>query len=125
MNLTPFQAYRAMYRFLSEVYDMLDNDTLGALLNALTLEKSGLPKNKRLKDDWTQLCTSSGRQEFTAKESWYLMEEFLRAVALATDTFQMEKLVSYVSLHENDAEAQSSWNESVSWATGQETGWPE
>ena len=114
-----------MYRFLSEVYDTLDNDTLGALLNALTLEKNGLPKNRQLKDDWTKLCTSSGRQEFTAKEGWYLMEEFLRAVAMAADTFQMDKLVSYVSLHENDPDVQAMWTESTTWAEEQETDWPE
>lgn len=114
-----------MYRFLSEVYDTLDNDTLGALLNALTIEKNGLPKNKQLKDDWTRLCASSGRLEFNATESWYLMEEFLRAAALAVDTFSMDKLISYVSLHENDPGAQSMWNESVTWAAEQETDWPE
>ena len=125
-KLTSYQAYRAMYNFMCELYDSMDNDTLGAVLESLRIKReTGLPVNKNIKNDWEKLVTRSGLQNFSPKDAWDLMEEFLRGIGQALDSLPMDKVISYVSLHENDKETQATWAEMVEIAAGEDEDWEE
>lgn len=123
-QLTSYQAYRAMYNFMGEIYDSMDNDTLGAVLESLRIKReTGLPVNKNLKNDWEKLVARSGLDRFGANDAWKLMEEFLRGIGQSLDSLQMDKVITYVSLRENDRETRALWDEMVEIAAGEEEDW--
>lgn len=125
-TLTSYQTYRAMYNFMGELYDSMDNDTLGAVLESLRIKReTGLPVNKTLKRDWENLVIRSGRDAFTSQEAWKIMEEFLRGIGQALDSLQMDKVISYVALNENNKEVRSTWEEMVEIAAGEAEEWPD
>lgn len=124
-KLTSYQAYRAMYNFMGELYDTMDNDTLGAVLESLRIRReTGFPVNKSLKQSWESLALRSGLDQFSEKEAWGLMEEFLRGIGQSLDDLQMDKVISYVALNENNAEVREIWSEMVEIAAGEEDEWP-
>jgi hypothetical protein len=125
-KLTSYQAYRAMYNFMGELYDTMDNDTLGAVLESLRIKReTGLPVNKNLKNDWEKLAARSGLAVFDSGEAWKLMEEFLRGIGQALDSLQMDKVISYIALNENNRAVRATWEEMVEIAAGEEEEWDE
>jgi hypothetical protein len=51
-DMTPKDAYRAMFLFLDERYSRLPSETLGQLLGKLTLLEDENPSDPAVKSEW-------------------------------------------------------------------------
>jgi hypothetical protein len=61
-ELTPKDAYVAMYLFLSELYERAGYDQLGGLLGGMSLLDDGTPADPGYWDDWLRMVEKAKSQ---------------------------------------------------------------
>jgi hypothetical protein len=54
-QLTPKEAYAAMYLFLCELYDNFGYDQLGGILGGMSVLQDGMPADPAIWTDWLRM----------------------------------------------------------------------
>lgn len=124
-QLTPFQAYAATFEFLGELYDTMHNDTLGALLESMRLRRdTGLPVNAGMKELWLETVQIHGdMQLLTPEDAYAVMAEFIRELGLQIPPPGLQDVISWIALHEHDAQMWQTWEETITKAIGKYDEW--
>lgn len=115
-QLSPLQAYLSMYEFLGELYDTVQNDTLGAVLESLRIDRrTKLPVNPEMKTDWLATIRLAGldAQQLSSDQVYDLMAEFLRTMSARIMAPGLEKVISYIALNEHNQAVRRSWEEAI------------
>jgi len=115
-TLSPLQAYLSMYEFLGEFYDTVQNDTLGAVLESLRIDrKTKLPVNPAMKADWLATIKMAGLEgnDLTSEQAYGLMAEFLRNMNTLISTTGLDKVISWISLNEHNKAVRLNWEECI------------
>ena len=115
-ELSPLQSYLAMYEFLGELYDTVQNDTLGAVLESLRIDrKTKLPVNPAMKTDWLATIRMAGLEgkPLTSGQAYDLMAEFLRNMSTQIVATGLEKVISHIALNEHNKAVRMNWEECV------------
>jgi hypothetical protein len=126
-QITPFQAYVSAYEFLGELYDTVHNDTLGALLESMRLRReTRLPVNPGMKALWLETVQIHGdMQLLTPEDAYAIMTEFVRELGLQIPPPGLQDVISWLCLHEHDAEMWQTWQETIGKAIGKYDEWDE
>lgn len=105
-----------MYEFLGEFYDTVQNDTLGAVLESLRIDrKTKLPVNPAMKADWLATIKMAGLEgnDLTSEQAYGLMAEFLRNMNTLISTTGLDKVISWISLNEHNKAVRLNWEECI------------
>ncbi len=66
-KLTPEEAYKAMYSFLDDYWEITKSDALGSLLGSMSLLNDGKPADSAIWDEWMEAIQKSQSNQVDAK----------------------------------------------------------
>jgi hypothetical protein len=118
-------SYAATFEFLGELYDTVHNDTLGALLESMRLRPdTGMPVNPGMKELWLETVQIHGEpQLLTPEDAYAVMTEFVRELGLQIPPPGLQNVISWLSLHEHDAEMWQTWQDTIVKAVAKYKDW--
>ncbi|WP_226391316.1 hypothetical protein [Penaeicola halotolerans] len=53
-KITIFEAYKAMFKYLENLYELTESDDLAGFLGSMTLLEDGKPADQAVWDDWVK-----------------------------------------------------------------------
>lgn len=124
--LTAFNTYTTAYEFLGQYYDTVQNDTLGAVLAGMRLQReTKLPVNPAMQQEWLATAGTPAMKDgaFTKQQAYDLMAEFLRRISAQIGPPGLTEAIVFVALHEHDAGTQERWEEAIELARGKYREW--